>query len=1265
MSSLSELGERFKAALEASAKALRTLKEDNEVLRLERDALKKQLEQYEQQFGSLRVPGMPALDMSALERKRKAPAKSVAKIKQTEKKASAVKSVVTTTWGGVSAVAFAEEDSDEDGVLGGESSVKPRPEPKKQPMKRGAAATPQGKGLSHSKTSKPAAKRLKQQAALSSDSIDENENEGESKSDEDHEDEDEDEDEGEEENESESDGDPGSASSDSDSPSSEGLRSQRQAKRFENGWADISYLYPQAPKAPASTGGEVSRVRFSDDLPADPSLQPSVFPVQPWSQVASQPAATLPTVQRLLQGVTSDNFLSCAALLSTMPFAIVAANIQSCLPRIVRSFGTSSFAKSSDVAAAIDALFPVGLRPKLVLIARMLAAIATRTDLGPQHAVGIFAALRLRVVASVRRDQLHPLQATLCGGRSERKPTLEPAEHDIHGDDHDQGVVIRESGDGNGGGDEILTQADFLDSDSDDADEGTNGKEAAAPVSSVSVSIPNDSCALTTEESCRAALVFVLVASCLSCSLPLEVCGLLQDLSFLATGVNCTGTTLGVLSALRAAGGARSLRLWGALLAPHLSHVTELTAQYVAAGCEESAARFGVAALMREISTQLVNELAPGESAGFNTLAPSIQSELSLRQAGFLSSLRRPDDRFPAAFSIVGIGGVAALASTLLQQMVPPVAALGSRTKDALYNPIHDPLLAVSPVDASERAILVAFARHWESALGIVPDSNRKDNEGAASRGTARSASDKLAQVLSQAAEAFSSLQLYFSAMKSDYEVSSGGWRDGPAGKGQPLSERLAERLEHGLETLRQHEDSGTAGAVQLLPQSQDVPLSVLLFEFTSATPARLLQAAELDAALPLAMTTLRADLASLTAAAAIERWHFLTLCSARVLMALALSPLLQQQFPQSKGLAHSQAMQLAGQLASFLCETPCFFCQSSRGDVSHDIRRAASALLALPPLHETPKEISASVFSASQRLPVLLVNLDRRVDRLRRCLLAAEAHGLLLVRVSAVDGRALEATQAAAAAASAASEASISNPLSDVLSQWDTRLNSTFDSACQPDSAAPLTNSERACAASHIVAWRVIQSARQQLGLAAESAATDEASTANGELEAPTAEFRQLAAVYRDSIRGRDDWHLIFEDDSSIDADLARLHGSFQLAVRRVVHAAPDDWDILYLGWAIPWGRAAVNRANDWLLRTNYAWQLHAYVLRGRAVERLLASLPVDAPLDNFVARLVHEGKFVAYAVRDRLVNQDGSYHQRQGDSDINHSARAAPAVM
>jgi len=48
-----------------------------------------------------------------------------------------------------------------------------------------------------------------------------------------------------------------------------------------------------------------------------------------------------------------------------------------------------------------------------------------------------------------------------------------------------------------------------------------------------------------------------------------------------------------------------------------------------------------------------------------------------------------------------------------------------------------------------------------------------------------------------------------------------------------------------------------------------------------------------------------------------------------------------------------------------------------------------------------------------------------------------------------------------------------------------------------------------------------------------------------------------------------------------------------------------------------------------------------------------------VAAPLDNFVARLIYEDKLVAYAVRDKLVNQEGSYSQRQGDSDINHSQR------
>lgn len=42
----------------------------------------------------------------------------------------------------------------------------------------------------------------------------------------------------------------------------------------------------------------------------------------------------------------------------------------------------------------------------------------------------------------------------------------------------------------------------------------------------------------------------------------------------------------------------------------------------------------------------------------------------------------------------------------------------------------------------------------------------------------------------------------------------------------------------------------------------------------------------------------------------------------------------------------------------------------------------------------------------------------------------------------------------------------------------------------------------------------------------------------------------------------------------------------------------------------------------------------LHAYVLRGRAVDILLAALPINAPVDNFIAELIHDGRLTAYAV-------------------------------
>lgn len=217
--------------------------------------------------------------------------------------------------------------------------------------------------------------------------------------------------------------------------------------------------------------------------------------------------------------------------------------------------------------------------------------------------------------------------------------------------------------------------------------------------------------------------------------------------------------------------------------------------------------------------------------------------------------------------------------------------------------------------------------------------------------------------------------------------------------------------------------------------------------------------------------------------------------------------------------------------------------------------------------------------------------------------------------------------------------------PDSDVARMWDSTLNSSFDSYCIANKAQPLTDSERACAASHVLTWRTVQALRAQLGRGSAASSTP----------------LQVPDGFRESLRGHDDWFLVFEDDASIDAELSAHHGSFHLALQRVMQAAPSDFDILYLGWAIPWKKENKTfKVNDMLLRTSYVWQMHAYVLRGAAVTKLLERLPVDAPLDNFVARLIFEETLVSYAVRTQLVKQEGSYLQRQDESDIRHSGRA-----
>jgi len=798
----------------------------------------------------------------------------------------------------------------------------------------------------------------------------------------------------------------------------------------------------------------------------------------------------------------------------------------------------------------------------------------------------------------------------------------------------------------------MVTQADLGFSDSEDEGEGnrTGAGSKVGATNLAAVVTAATGAALMADELTRAATTFVLVTASLRCGLPHQVHYLLRDLSRLSSSVSCLGTTLGLLAGLAAPGGAAAL-LYASpgggeclgIYAVHLSQQLHLPpepdteSQASEAHVERTALLASVKGWCARLSSDLSTMASPATArvrtpASVSAEAEAARLELSILTAGVLTTLLAPGGgRYCQAFESVGITGVGTHSKALLQLLRVPSAGTGG-AMEALCGAPHDPFQTTPPPEEpTEALVLASFRQFWEAKL--------------ATRGSMKAATP-LAPVLQQAAGAFASLQGFLVSVfaEGEFDLAAGGWRSGPSGVGQALSDLLADRVDKGWDALRTATD-GSALTRPVVPPDASVP-ALAIYSFTTAEPARLLQAAVLDAQLRPDLTGFSADLVVLLAAAALERWHFLVLCSARALLALVLPAV-----PEGEAARRQAASPLVRQLACLLCAAPSFWCQPAlRGDVGQAIQNAAAALLlssnAPPsaPAVPVPRELTAAVAAKIARLPIFVINLDRRLDRMRRCLLAAEAHELLLLRVTAVDGKAVEAAETGEGRGGGII------PLTDVLDTWDSRLNSTFDHQCQANSRSPFTISERACAASHLRTWRLIHSIRQQLGLG------DAALTAS-----VSASQAEQTATYRECLRwhARDDWYLIFEDDAAVNSDLARAHGSFQLAVRRVVQSAPDDFDILYLGWAMPWGRAAISRANEWLLRTNYAWQLHAYVLRGRAVDKLLAHLPVDAPLDNFVARLIHEDKLVAYAVRDKLVNQEGSYSQRQGDSDINHSQR------
>lgn len=243
---------------------------------------------------------------------------------------------------------------------------------------------------------------------------------------------------------------------------------------------------------------------------------------------------------------------------------------------------------------------------------------------------------------------------------------------------------------------------------------------------------------------------------------------------------------------------------------------------------------------------------------------------------------------------------------------------------------------------------------------------------------------------------------------------------------------------------------------------------------------------------------------------------------------------------------------------------------------------------------------------SATQPLRTLVINLTRRPDRWEsiqkrlapltkdpkaRAGAGAGQLRLAIERFAACDGKAEDIPE-------------------DVVSRnWTTDRNAKYDGrpGYRPGVTLEMTAGERGCAMSHVRAWK-------------------EVARTVGTVEG----HRPV---------------LILEDDAVFAA-------RFPSRLTRALTLLPENVDALYLGYisGAPW-RSKVAAG---LYEAEYLWTTVGYLLWPRGARKLLDALPVDEPVDNFMAWQMSIGNFRALAVSPELIDQEQEW---DCGSDVPHS--------
>lgn len=241
----------------------------------------------------------------------------------------------------------------------------------------------------------------------------------------------------------------------------------------------------------------------------------------------------------------------------------------------------------------------------------------------------------------------------------------------------------------------------------------------------------------------------------------------------------------------------------------------------------------------------------------------------------------------------------------------------------------------------------------------------------------------------------------------------------------------------------------------------------------------------------------------------------------------------------------------------------------------------------------------TAPVSSAAKLPHAVVVSLARRMDRwdeLRTKLDRLE-NGITFERMDAVDG---------------VGGADI--PTSDVALRWSTGKNwryvtKVFEGGeeCGYEVVdLALTGGERGCGASHIAAWRRCATADSNTPL------------------------------------------MVLEDDA---LPLKAFVGRTKLALEQL-SAEGEEPDLLYLGYtqAAPWRR----RVGSAVCEAEYLWTTVGYIVWPAGARTLLSALPVDQPVDNYMATLMASGKLRSFAVTPAVLKQAKAWNV---DNDVKHS--------